>query len=44
MVPAWWRHRREARRLAPPAVPDAPPASRPPVTEPALEHPPREGL
>jgi uncharacterized integral membrane protein len=44
MVPAWWRHRREARRLAPSAVPEAAPPSRPPVTEPALEHPPREGL
>jgi lipopolysaccharide assembly protein A len=26
MVPAWWRHRREAQRLAPPSVSLQPPA------------------
>jgi uncharacterized integral membrane protein len=44
MVPAWWRHRREARRLAPVVVPEPVPPTRPPAAEPALEHPPREGL
>jgi uncharacterized integral membrane protein len=44
MVPAWWRHRREARRLAPAAAPQPAPPSRPPAAEPVLEHPPREGL
>jgi len=45
MVPSWWRHRREVRRLSPPAAAAAPsahpdnlPSERPP------EHPPREGL
>jgi lipopolysaccharide assembly protein A len=45
MVPAWWRHRREALRLAPAAVP-GPPTTRgdtvPAETLP--EHPPRDGL
>ncbi|HOM15248.1 MAG TPA: LapA family protein [Rubrivivax sp.] len=46
MVPSWWRHRREALRLAPGAAPSPPPAGR---SEGALadtlpEHPPREGL
>jgi uncharacterized integral membrane protein len=44
MVPAWWRHRREARRLAPVVVPEPAPPTRPPAVEPVLEHPPREGL
>jgi len=44
MVPSWWHHRREARRLAPPApAPAAPRATLPPTDE-AVEHPPREGL
>jgi uncharacterized integral membrane protein len=46
MVPSWWRHRREARRLTP-AAPTAPadgPRSEPPGSEFAPEHPPREGL
>ena len=46
MVPSWWRHRREALRLAP--VPDAPQAagSRNDSTSSEFvpEHPPREGL
>lgn len=44
MVPAWWRHRRQARRLAP-TVP-APAAQRQsvPPADLVLEHPPREGL
>ena len=44
MVPAWWRHRRVARRQAPPAV--AKPPSSPSVlpSEFGPEHPPREGL
>jgi uncharacterized integral membrane protein len=46
MVPSWWRHRRVARRQGtPPAMArragDRP---SPPATEPAPEHPPREGL
>jgi putative membrane protein len=46
MVPSWWRHRREARRLAP--TPPAPgnTESRLDSTSSELtpEHPPREGL
>lgn len=45
MVPAWWKHRRQARRAAPAS--SAAPASAAAAalaTEPALEHPPREGL
>ena len=46
MVPSWWRHRREALRLAPaPAVAPAPPSrSDTQSSEFPLEHPPREGL
>jgi lipopolysaccharide assembly protein A len=46
MVPAWWRHRREALRLSPPAPALAAPASRQDSSnsEPMPEHPPREGL
>jgi lipopolysaccharide assembly protein A len=46
MVPSWWRHRREARRLTP-AVAAGPangPRSQSPSSEFAPEHPPREGL
>lgn len=46
MVPAWWRHRRQARRQEAEA-PDAPPARAatvPAAEVPALDHPPREGL
>jgi uncharacterized integral membrane protein len=47
MVPAWWRHRRVAKRHAPPAVVKAaaPPSTQQPSgfgAEPA--HPPRDGL
>ena len=44
MVPAWWKHRRVARRHAPVAV--VPPPSTPSVlpSEFGPEHPPREGL
>jgi uncharacterized integral membrane protein len=48
MVPSWWRHRREALRLAPATAPAATPAA---VarndggnSEFPIEHPPREGL
>jgi len=46
MVPSWWRHRRVARRHAPPPAPakardDAATAT---PSEFAAEHPPREGL
>ena len=44
MVPAWWRHRREALRLAPPAI-AAPSRPADSVQSELLpEHPPREGL
>jgi len=45
MVPSWWRHRRVAKKLAPPPVPApaAPPTSVMP-SEFGPEHPPREGL
>jgi uncharacterized integral membrane protein len=45
MVPAWWRHRRVARRHAPVVVaaPVAPPSSQLP-SEFGPEHPPREHL
>ena len=43
MVPAWWRHRRVARRHAPAAVQDMTDTSvlMPPS---ATDHPPRDGL
>jgi lipopolysaccharide assembly protein A len=46
MVPSWWRHRRDARRLAPaaPGGTAAAPVSELPGSELAPEHPPREGL
>ena len=47
MVPSWWRHRRVARRLAPPPAPPPRPASDNPNPAPSEfgpEHPPREGL
>ncbi len=47
MVPSWWRHRRSARREAS-RVPSASTSSAPlsPATgiDPALAHPPRDGL
>ena len=44
MVPAWWRHRRVARKHAPviPAPADAPMAT--PPREITIPHPPRDGL
>ena len=46
MVPAWWRHRRIARRLQPvDVVPDEKPAVAPPLAlESGSEYPPRDGL
>ena len=45
MVPAWWRHRREALRLAPPAAPGAAvPRGDTLPSEMLPEHPPRDGL
>lgn len=43
MVPAWWRHRRAAARLAPPADANAAAAATP-TADLAAEHPPRDGL
>jgi uncharacterized integral membrane protein len=45
MLPSWWRHRREAQRLAPPLATriSAPPSTLMP-SEFGPEHPPREGL
>ena len=44
MVPAWWRHRRIARKHAPmiAAAPDLPATM--PAREITLPHPPRDGL
>lgn len=46
MLPSWWRHRRDARRLAPalPAKPAAVPPSTMVPSDFGPEHPPREGL
>jgi len=47
MVPAWWKHRRDAKRHAPPPPPPPKPASDPITVTPSEfgpEHPPREGL
>ncbi len=44
MVPAWWRHRRIARRQVPAQAGAAAQARSGPASEPAFEHPPREGL
>ena len=45
MLPAWWKHRRVARRVAPPAAAAPPaPAVAPPPSDFGPEHPPREGL
>ena len=45
MVPAWWRHRRLARRHAPPASAKPTASARSPVPSDATpEHPPRDGL
>ena len=45
MVPTWWRHRRIARRETTRAPVAAMPTSATPLgVEPALMHPPRDGL
>ena len=45
MLPAWWKHRRVARRVAPPATSaPAAPVAAPPPSDFGPEHPPREGL
>jgi lipopolysaccharide assembly protein A len=45
MVPSWWRHRREAQRLAPLTPPPAPTATASMMpSEFGPEHPPRDGL
>jgi uncharacterized integral membrane protein len=46
MVPSWWRHRREARRLSPTpaAAPAAAARNDSSNSEFVPEHPPREGL
>ena len=47
MAPSWWRHRRVARRHAPPVVVPNQPAVQVPTLAPselAPQHPPREGL
>jgi putative membrane protein len=45
MVPSWWRHRRIARReTARAPTPAAMPAVASMLSEPALTHPPRDGL
>jgi putative membrane protein len=47
MVPAWWKHRRDARRHAPAPPPPPKPATDPISVTPSEfgpEHPPREGL
>jgi len=45
MVPSWWRHRREAQRLAPVGPAPAPAAATSVLpSEFGPEHPPRDGL
>jgi uncharacterized integral membrane protein len=48
MVPAWWKHRRQARLAAPAstaaAAPAAAPAAQQAPSDFGPEHPPREGL
>jgi len=47
MVPAWWKHRRDARRNAPPPPVPAKPVIDPITVAPSefgADHPPREGL
>jgi uncharacterized integral membrane protein len=47
MVPSWWRHRRVAKRHAPPAPPKAPSPAAPSTlqhSELPPEHPPRDGV
>lgn len=48
MVPAWWKHRRQARRAAPAVVAGSPvagaTAAQPAGSDFGAEHPPRDGL
>jgi putative membrane protein len=44
MVPSWWRHRRIARRHAPPNVVAADTETAYPASDTTLTHPPRDGL
>jgi putative membrane protein len=44
MVPAWWRHRRIARRQSPAAIEDTEVPAGAVASEPVLQHPPRDGL
>ena len=44
MVPAWWRHRRVARKHAPVIVATETPAHAMPSREITLPHPPRDGV
>jgi uncharacterized integral membrane protein len=44
MVPAWWRHRRLARRQVPSATKPAPASTGTPPSEFGPDHPPRDGL
>jgi uncharacterized integral membrane protein len=45
MVPSWWKHRRVARRLQPADAETGDAPAAPAITlEPAIEHPPRDGL
>ena len=44
MLPSWWRHRRVARRHAPPPAPPADVALPAPAPDSTLPHPPRDGL
>lgn len=44
MLPSWWRHRRVARRHAPPGERDTVIDDAQPVVPSVPEHPPRDGL
>jgi putative membrane protein len=44
MVPSWWRHRRIARRESVRVPAAAAPPAAPSTIDPALTHPPRDGL
>jgi len=44
MVPAWWRHRRVARKHAPVIAPPAEAPAAVPARDVVLTHPPRDGL
>jgi putative membrane protein len=44
MVPAWWKHRRQARLAAPAPAPASIASAPAPLAGQESEHPPREGL